>query len=195
MSHPPKDPVIEAAFGPPAHGDASVARVVSLIYDELREVAQEMVRGERPGHTLSATAVLHEAYVRLADRPQVVQNGERYFFAAARSAMRRVLVDYARRRNSLKRGGGVQPLTLHEAGAAMDGVDVELLDLDRALTALEAVAPRQAQVVECRFFAGLSLTDTAEALGVTDRTVKRDWRFARAWLLNHLDETEGVDTD
>jgi RNA polymerase sigma-70 factor, ECF subfamily len=168
-------------------GDATpVDRLVPLIYEELRELAHRQLAGEHGDHTLQTTALVHEAYLRLADG-HVTGRGRAYFFAAAARAMRQVLVDRARRRRAAKRGGAAERITLGDNVAAVDAYAVELLDLDEALTRLAQLSPRQVQVVEHRFFAGLSVKQTAEALGVSPRTVEGDWALARAWLLRELE--------
>lgn len=162
-------------------------RLVPLIYDDLRAIAHRELMAAAPGQTLSTTALVHEAYLRLAHDGRVTARGRAYFFASAARAMRRIVVEQARRRKSLKRGGGAALLPFDEAIALMDGADVDILDLERGLSELATLAERPARVVECRFFAGLSVDDTALALGVTARTVKRDWSFARAWLFDYLE--------
>ncbi|NNM31974.1 MAG: RNA polymerase subunit sigma-70 [Gemmatimonadetes bacterium] len=159
------------------------------VYTELRQIARHHLSRNPAGHTLCTTALIHEAYLRLADAGQVTERGRGYFFAAAARAMRQVLVDYARRRHRLKRGGGFQPLTLKEGLVGTPAPSLDLVDLDRALQSLTEIYPRAASVVECRFFGGLSVEDTALALDVTSRTVKRDWAFARAWLFQRLQGT------
>lgn len=167
-------------------GSGRLDRLLPIVYDELRAIAKRRLREERADFTLSATELVHEAWVRLADATRVTARGRAYFFACAARAMRRVVVDHVRRRRRQKRGGGERAVTLDEAAALMDGVDVEILDLERGLDALTAIAERAARVVECRFYGGLSIEDTALALGVTTRTVNRDWEFARAWLFDFL---------
>lgn len=164
----------------------TVDRLVPMIYDELRAIAHRQLDRERGDHTLQTTALVHEAYVRLAGNRNVTARGRAYFFAAAAHAMRQVLVDRARRRNALKRGGGVELVTLGEHDAAVDAYAVELLELDDALRRLAAHSPRQVQVVEYRFFGGMSVEETADILGVSSRTVEADWAMARAWLLQAL---------
>jgi RNA polymerase sigma factor (TIGR02999 family) len=160
--------------------------LLPLVYDELREMAGRRLRRERGDLTLSPTELVHEAYLRLGDTSGVTARGRAYFFAAAAQAMRRIIVDHARRRGRHKRGGGERPVTLDEAIAIIDGADVDVLDLEPGLEQLAAIAERAARVVECRFYGGLSIDDTAVALGVTTRTVNRDWQFARAWLHEYL---------
>lgn len=170
----------------PDDGPGRLERLLPLVYDELRAMAERRLREERADFTLSPTELVHEAYVRLADSTRVTARGRAYFFASAAHAMRRIVVDHARRRRRKKRGGGERPVTLDEAAALMDGIDIEILDLESGLEALGGIAARAARVVECRFYGGLSIEDTALALGVTTRTVNRDWEFARAWLFDFL---------
>ena len=171
-------------------GPAPIDRLLPLVYDELREMASRRLRRDGKDLTLSPTELVHEAYLRLGDTGSVTARGRSYFFAAAAQAMRRIIVDHARRRGRRKRGGGERAITLDDAIALVDGVDVEVLDLEPGLVELAAVAERAARVVECRFYAGLSIDDTAAALGVTTRTVNRDWQFARAFLHDHLKRTD-----
>ena len=167
-------------------GADAIERMVPLIYGELHAMAHRQLGREAAGHTLQTTALVHEAYLKLVEGADAGRRGRTYFFAAAGRAMRQVLVDHARRRNAGKRGAGVQPLTLDEAQLAVDAFAVELIDLDRALTRLAQLDARYVRVIECRYFAGLSVEDTAEALGISPRTVKYDWAFARAWLYDAL---------
>lgn len=160
---------------------------VALLYDELRALAHRHRAREGGQATLHTTELVHEAYLRLADDERVGSRGRAYFFGAAAQAMRRVLVDAARRRSADKRGGGFERVTLGADAVAVDGYAADLLDLDRALSALETEHPRLARVVELRFFGGLSVEDTADALGVSPRTVKGDWALARAWLHRALE--------
>lgn len=171
-------------------GDPQVLdHLVPLIYDELREMAHGQL-GREPSHvTLQTTALVHEAYLRLAEKTQVTARGRAYFFAAAAQAMHRVLVDRARRRRAQKRGSGQTHLSLDENQIAVDDFAADLLDLDRVLDALAERNPRLAQVVECRFFGGMTIEETAEALGVSPRTVQNDWKVARAWLYRALEQT------
>lgn len=162
--------------------DEQVARV----YDELRALAAAHLRRERPGHTLQATALAHEAYLRLADQRDIGDFDRGRVLALAARMIRRVLVDHARTRDRAKRGGGKRPVTLVDALAMTGGATIDLLDLHAALDRLAALDERQAKVVELRFFGGLSIADTAEVLGVSARTVDSEWRAARAWLRREL---------
>ena len=161
-------------------------RLLPIVYDDLSGIARMRLAREHPDHTLNTQALVHQSYINLVDRAQVGWRDRGHFFAVASRAMRRVLIDHARRRRSEKRGGGLTPLTLDEGiGATVDGLDLWLM-IDEALTALEENDPRLARVVECRYFAGLSVPETAEALGISDRTVERDWKRARAYLKRAL---------
>lgn len=171
-----------------AAGDLSALDgLVPRLYDELRRIARRHMRGERRGHTLATTALVHEAYVALADpsAPAAPRN-RAHFLAIASRLMRNVLVDHARRRAARKRGGDRVQTTLDDALAVADGRPIGLLDLDRALEQLAGYDERLARVVEYRFFAGMTLEETAEVLGLSSMTVSRDWRKARAWLRRFL---------
>jgi RNA polymerase sigma factor (TIGR02999 family) len=160
---------------------------VALLYEELRALAHRQRSRESANPTIHTTELVHEAYLRLADDERVRGRGRAYFFGAAAQAMRRVLVDAARRRGALKRGGDLVHVTLGEDAASVDAYASDLLDLDRALDALESEHPRLARVVELRFFGGLTVEEAAEALHVSPRTVKGDWALARAWLHEALE--------
>lgn len=166
--------------------ESALAAVFPLIYTELHRVAKGQLRNEPDGHTLGATALLHEAFLRLIDYPRLAWTGRGHFMAVAAMVMRRVLVDHARSRRSAKRGGALPHVPLDAVELpAQQRADL-LVALDEALERLRRQAPRQAQVVECRFFGGLTEAETAEALGVGLRTVKRDWALARSWLYRAL---------
>lgn len=160
--------------------------LVPLIYEELRDLARRHLVREDTGHTLNTTALVHEAYVRLVDVERVQWQDRTHFFAVASRVMRRVLIEYARARKRDKRGGGQVPLPLEERDLPVEANLDELLALDEALTRLEARKERHCRVVEHRFFAGLTVEETAQALGVSVATVKLDWRLARAWLNREL---------
>jgi RNA polymerase sigma factor (TIGR02999 family) len=160
------------------------SRLYEAVYGELRRVASANLRREAPGHTLQPTALVNEAYLRLA--PACTYENRRHFFAAAAEAMRRILVDHARRRRSEKRGGGLERVTLSGVDVASVDGGVDVLAVDAALTELAAARPRLAELVSLRCFAGLSIGEAAEALGVSPATAKRDWAFARAWLAERI---------
>lgn len=160
-------------------------RLLPLVYDELRSLAR-MQLAHAGASTLATTELVHEAFLRLVDNTRVVGNGRPYFFGAAAHAMRLVLVDHARRRGRQKRGGGRRPITLRPAHIVAQPANYDLVALDDALDQMAKIYPRAAQVVECRFFAGLSVDETCEVLGIAQRTVKRDWALARAWLQREL---------
>jgi RNA polymerase sigma factor (TIGR02999 family) len=165
----------------------TVDHLVPLIYDELRAMAHRQLRSERAEHTLHTTALVHEAYLRLVEDKEVTSRGRAYFFAAAARATRQVLVDYARRHKALKRGGGARALDIEDQHhLSVAAYAEELIDLDEALSRLAELNPRQAHVVECHFFGGLTVEETANALGVSPRTVHYDWALARAWLYDAL---------
>ena len=165
---------------------AAFAALVPLVHDELRQIARRQMRKERPGHTLQPTALVHEAYLRLIEVNRMQWQNRAHFFAMAARVMRRILVNAARSRGYQKRGGGARRVTLDE-GLAISGEKApDLVALDEALTALAATEPRKADVVELRFFGGLSVEETAVALHVSAVTVMRDWRFAKLWLLREM---------
>jgi RNA polymerase sigma-70 factor, ECF subfamily len=180
---------VTALLGAIEQGDrASVDQLVPLVYDELRRLAAGHLRSERPFHTLQATALAHEAYVRLIDQTRVSWVGRSHFLAVASEVIRRILVDHARARGAAKRGSGLAPVVLDGGVLAADGPDLEFLDLDEALGELGRLSPRQARVVELKFFGGLENREVAESLGVSETLVKNEWRFARAWLAARLEQ-------
>lgn len=162
-------------------------RVIPLIYDELRRIAQNHLSRERPDHTLTTTALVHEAYLRMVDIQEVHWQDRAHFFAMAARQMRRILIDHARRMGREKRGGDAVTVSLDEASDFPVRPE-SLIHLDQALERLETANERQCRVVECRCFVGLSVAETAEVLGTSPTTVKRDWAFARAWLNRELSE-------
>jgi RNA polymerase sigma factor (TIGR02999 family) len=185
MSSGPFNPITQllAAVG---QGDAGAQdQLWAAIYNELRQLAHHQLRPEPIGPSLQTTVLVHEAYLRLLGDAKTDWANRRHFFAAAAQAMRRIRVDDARKRNSLKRGGGHAP-ELHAEPAAAASDDADLLALDEALKKLEQDAPRQAEIVMLRYFAGLNVDETAQALDVSPRTVDTDWRLARAWLHREL---------
>jgi len=163
-----------------------------LVHDELRRIARRYMASERPGHTLQATELVNEAYLPLMEVKRVRWQNRAHFFAMSARVMRRILVDSARARGNDKRGGGVAKVSLDEGLLVSSQPGQDLVALNDALQALEAIHPRKSQVVELRFFGGLSLEETAEALHVSADTVKRDWRFAKLWLLRELKSNEGT---
>ena len=169
-------------------GDPSAAeQQLPLVYDELRKLAAAKLAQEKPGQTLQATALVHEAYLRLVDVDQAQHwNSRGHFFASAAEAMRRILVDGTRRRESLKRGGNLERVELPDLVAPVTGEQLDLLALDDALTELESQHPEKARIVKLRFFAGCSLEETAEILGISRATAQRHWAYARAWLYGQM---------
>ncbi len=162
------------------------AELIPLVYDELRRLAQAYMRKERPDHTLQATALVHEAYLRLVEQSSIDWQGRAHFFAMAAQLMRRILVDYARAHQAAKRGGQEEKLSLDEDLVPTDEKSDELVALDHALERLAKQDARLAQVVEMRFFGGLSVDEISEVLKISPRTVKRDWELARAWLYEEI---------
>jgi RNA polymerase sigma factor (TIGR02999 family) len=168
-------------------GDASALdRLLPAVYGDLRRAAHRELQKERPDHTLLTIDLVHEAYLRLVDSSRVQWKSRAHFLAVAAQAMRRILVDAARARGAQKRGGDQIRVTLEEEPAVEDRLGVDVVALDEALTRLAVADPRRSQVVEMRFFGGLSVEETAEALDVSPETVMRDWKVARAWLYNEL---------
>ena len=168
--------------------ERALDRLTPLVYEELRQQAARYLRRERPGHTMQTTALINEAYLRLIDAKEVRWQGRAHFFAIAANLMRRILVDHARQRNAAKRGGSPLHVTLDRIVATAKQSNVDVLSIDEALTKLAAIDRQQAQIVELRFFSGLSVEETAAALGISPRTVKRDWSVARAWLRREIGE-------
>lgn len=161
-------------------------RLLPLVYDELRRISHRHLRRQRGGHTLNTTGLVHEAFLKLVDQTRVPYAGRAHFFRVASRAMRQVLVDYARRHRAAKRGAEWRPIPLEEAEIAVEERADTLLALDEALTRLMRMNERLGRVVECRFFGGLTEEETAAALGITDRTVRRDWTKARLWLYGEI---------
>jgi RNA polymerase sigma-70 factor, ECF subfamily len=165
-------------------------QVVELLYAELRKIAAKMMAGERRDHTLQPTAVASEAYLQLVDSSHHNWQSRAQFFAAAANAMRHILVDYSRKKQSLKRGGNLQRVDLDQADRIGIAPDDNLLGLAEALTRLERIDPRQSRIVELRYFGGLTEEETAEVMGISLRTVIREWGFARIWLYGELTRAE-----
>jgi RNA polymerase sigma factor (TIGR02999 family) len=166
--------------------DSAGAKAIALVYSELHRIASRELRGERPGHLLQTTALIHEAYTRLIGSSGLEIQNRGHFFAVASQQMRRVLVDYARANNAQKRGGGAAKVSLEQVQAGIDPRSIDLVALDESLHALESVDPRAAQVVELRFFGGYSDQEISQAIGVSVATVRRDWEFARSWLFDRM---------
>ena len=166
-----------------SEGDrGALDRLLPMVYDQLRQLAQRELRHERVDHTLSPTALVHEAYLKLVQLDRVNWQGRAHFFGACAQSMRRILVSYARMKKAEKRGGGSEHVPLDNVVVAANTRPSDILSLDRALEYLEKLSPRQARVVECRVFGDMSIAETAKALEISPATVKRDWITARAWL-------------
>ena len=166
--------------------EAALARLAECVYPELRLMARRHLKNERQANTLQTTALVHEVYLRLVDVTKVEWQQRAQFFAMAAQMMRRILVDAARARGADKRGGGAQKVNLDETALLSSAADRSILALDEALTAFSAIAPRQAKVVELRYFGGLTEEEIVAALNISPRTVRRDWHLAKAWLLREL---------
>ena len=172
-----------------SEGDkAALGKLMPLVYRELRRLAGHYMRRERPGHTLQASALVNEAYLRLVDYRRMQWQNRAHFFAVAAQAMRRVLVEHARSRQYAKRGGTAQRISLDDVAVLTDQQAAELVALDDALTSLEALDDRKARIVELRYIGGLSIEEAAETLGVSTATVERDWRSAKAWLYRAISQ-------
>ena len=164
--------------------------LMPAVYSELHRIAHRQLRRQPRGHTLNTTAVVHEAFLKLSDGASPDFNDRAHFFAVSANAMRNILVDYARRRGAQKRGGDRVAVTLEDGDVRVEDQRELLIGLDEAMTRLSELNPRLTQVVECRFFGGMTEEETAAALGVTSRTVRRDWTKARAWLHRELESIE-----
>jgi RNA polymerase sigma factor (TIGR02999 family) len=167
----------------------ALERLMPLVFEDLRQLARKQFRRESDGHTLQPTALVHEVYMRLSGQRKVEWENRAQFFAFAAMLMRRILVDHAKARRAAKRGGQARPLPLDEAFAVPGGGDVDVLALDEALTDLARIDPRQARIVELRYFVGLTQDEAAEVLSVSTTTVKREWRSARLWLYSQVRRT------
>jgi RNA polymerase sigma factor (TIGR02999 family) len=170
---------------PPA-ASASDAALLGQVYEQLRAIARARMANERAGHSLQATELVHEAFLKLQNHPSLLQADRRRFFHAAAEAMRRILIDHARGKGRAKRGGGMKRAVTDVAELAVEQDADEILALDEAVHRLEKEEPTSAQVLKLRFFTGLSVAETATVLGISERTVKREWQFARAWLFRVL---------
>ncbi len=160
--------------------------LMPLVYKELKRLAGSYLRRERPDHTLQSAALVNEAYLRLVDQTQTRWQNKAHFYGIAAQMMRRILADHARGHNAAKRGAGMPELELNEAMAQAQSRSVDVIDLEEALQKLEKLDPQQGKIVELRFFSGLSIEDTANVLGISPATVKRDWAAARAWLFREV---------
>ena len=166
--------------------DAAVVELTPLVYEELRRLAHHYMEGQRPNHTLQTTALVNEAYLRLADQTNPSWQNRAHFFGVAARAMRQIVVDYARSQQSQKRGGGLLRIELDEAAIVSPAESKEIVDLHEALERLATLDSRKAQVVELKYFGGLNYDEMAEVLKISRMTVRRDWEFARAWLHTEL---------
>jgi len=165
-----------------------------LVYNELKRLAGSYLRRERPDHTLQSAALVNEAYLRLVDQTQTQWQNKAHFYGIAAQMMRRVLADHARSHNAVKRGAGMPELELNESVAQAQSRSVDVMDLEEALQKLEKLDPQQGKIVELRFFSGLSIEDTANVLGISPATVKRDWAAARAWLFREVAARHAVES-
>jgi RNA polymerase sigma-70 factor (ECF subfamily) len=188
MPTPPSHEITQLLLAWGQGDQAALDRLIPLVHAELYRRAKSYMRRERRGHTLQTTALIHETYLRLVDVRQVRWQNRSHFFAIAARLMRRILVDHARERSYQKRGGEARQVSLDENLVIGPERGEDLVALDEALSALAEVDPRKSRAVELRFFGGLSVEETAEALEVSPETVRRDWRLARAWLLRRLGE-------
>jgi RNA polymerase sigma factor (TIGR02999 family) len=183
---------VTVLLGQLARGNESAAsKLIPIVYDELRRLASGYMRRERQDHTLQPTALVNEAYLKLIEQREVDWQGRAHFFGIAAQVMRRILIDHARGHLRDKRGGGVTPVPLEEALVFAPEQSSELLKLDEALGRLAKLDPRQSKIVELRFFGGLTVEQTAESLGISAKTVKRDWSIAKAWLHGELKTSHG----
>ncbi|HMB81674.1 MAG TPA: sigma-70 family RNA polymerase sigma factor [Vicinamibacterales bacterium] len=193
MTTPPAAPVTTLLRAWSDGDETALERLLPLVEAELRRLARRRMAGERRGHTLQPTALVNEAFLRLVDARSVPWQDRAHVFGISARLMRRVLVDHARSRGYQKRGGGIQRVTLTDGLALAAERTLDLVALDRALEELGAIDARKARVIELRFFGGLSVEETAEALHVSTDTIKRDWRLAKLWLLRQLEGERGRD--
>ena len=187
----PSSPTHEVTRLLVAWGDgdrAALDRLMPLVHTELRRLARHYISRERPGHTLQSTALVNEAYLRLVEQESMRWENRTHFFGIAAHLMRQILVDHARSRQAAKRGGGQYRLSLSRVDRSASAPDLDLLALDEALGRLEALDPQKSRIVELRYFGGLGIEETAEVIGISPATVKRDWSMARAWLRSEIGE-------
>lgn len=190
MTRPPSEEV-SLLLSNWSDGDAeALDKLIPVVYEELRRLAHHYMRHERAGHTLQTTALVNEAYMRLADYKKMRWQSRAHFFAVAAQVMRRILVEHARSRTYLKRGGGAQKVSIDEAAIVSEGRSAEVIAVDDALKELEAWDSRKGKIVELRFFGGLSIEETAEVLKISPTTVQREWRSAKAWLHNSISQRD-----
>jgi RNA polymerase sigma factor (TIGR02999 family) len=188
MATPSREEVTDLLIEWSEGDQEALNKLMPLVYGELHRLASRYLRHERPGHTLQTTALVHEAYLKLVDQTNTSWQNRVHFFSAAAQVMRHVLVDYARSRRAFKRGGDYCRLSLDEAALSSAEKDADLLTLNEALNSLAAMDPQQSRVVELRVFGGLTVEETAEALGISPRTVKREWSIAKAWLHKQMSD-------
>lgn len=193
MSQPP-NPEITRMLGEMGAGDKNApAELLPVVYNELRRIAQSYLNSERPNHTLQATALVHEAYIRLVDWQNETWQNRSHFLAVAAQIMRKILVDYARQRRAEKRGGAsLERITLGEAANFLQRRDVDLLVLNDALETLAEFDEKQSKIIEYRFFGGLTIEETAHVLDISPATVKREWTLAKAWLHREISRSDGI---
>ncbi len=196
MSDQPGDQDVTKLLADWRKGDqVALDRLIPIVYQELRRVASARLRNEGPNHSLQTTALVHEAYLRLVGLDRIMLQNRTHFFAMAARLMREILVDHARRKNAVKRGAGITVVGLDEIEVGTGANPVDVLALDEALAALAELDQRLCRVVELRFFAGLSIAETADALEISSATVERDWTVAKAWLLQRLSHRDKSDGD
>lgn len=181
--------------GDPHHNNQALDQLMTLVYDELHHMAHRQLIRARPGQTLNTTGLVHEAYLKLADHEGISFNDRSHFYAVCARAMRQIIVDYARRRLTGKHGGGCQLLPLHEVQAGIASEAELILAVNEALSGLARLGERLTRIVELRFFAGLTEQETAQALAISERTVQRDWKRARAWLRERMQTTTQTTTE
>jgi RNA polymerase sigma factor (TIGR02999 family) len=186
MARPPASDITQLLHAWGGGDESALHKLMPLVYDELRQAARRYMARQRPDHTLQATALVNELYLRLVNIREVSWQDRTHLFAVCAKLMRRILVDFARSRHYQKRGGGAHRVSLDEALTVSRDAPGDLLAVDQALTALAAVDPRKSQVVELRFFGGLSSKETSEMLKVSEATIERDWRLAKLWMLRKL---------
>jgi RNA polymerase sigma factor (TIGR02999 family) len=191
MADPDTEPVTLLLRKWGAGDKEALNQLVEIVYPELRRIAMRYLRQERAHHTLQSTALVHEAYLRLAGKQEPNWSDRSHFYAVASKIIRGILVDYRRAREAAKRGGAAEKLELQDAPGASGPVPVDVLDLDQALSELEEFDPQQARIVEMRYFGGLSIEETAQVLGISPATVKRDWVVAKTWIHRRLSASRG----